>query len=128
MTPTEDKASDKIADEAASREIGLAEYDSSADSTPQHEQRQSACDSIELQRINTYRLQQQQTVGSCQNRPPKDQWLPLGAGKPYPPSLPDPEDYIVEFEGANDPLHPQNWPIGKRRVESIDSGDSSTLT
>lgn len=121
MAPTDDKSSDKIADEAASREIGVAEYDSSADTTPQHERRQSACDSIELQRINTYRLQQQQTVGSCYNRPPKDQWLPLGAGKPYPPSLPDPEDYIVEFEGADDPLHPQNWPIGKRYVDPIDT-------
>ncbi|PWY72939.1 MFS general substrate transporter [Aspergillus heteromorphus CBS 117.55] len=71
-------------------------------------------DTIELERINTYRLQQQLTVGSRVSRTPQDQWLPLGAGKPYPPPLPDSEGYIVEFEGAGDPMHPHNWPMKQR--------------
>ncbi|RDW74272.1 MFS transporter [Aspergillus mulundensis] len=70
---------------------------------------------VELERINTYRLQQQETVGSSRSRIPREQWLPLGAGKPYPPDLPNVEAYIVEFEGPDDPMHPQNWPM-KRRV------------
>ncbi|OJJ95234.1 hypothetical protein ASPACDRAFT_82069 [Aspergillus aculeatus ATCC 16872] len=72
-------------------------------------------DTIELERINTYRLQQQLTVGSNRSRTPREQWLPMGAGKPYPPALPDSEAYVVEFDGADDPMHPQNWPL-KRRV------------
>lgn len=71
-------------------------------------------DSLELDRIHTYQLQQQYTVGSSRSRPPRDEWLPLGAGKPYPPSLPDSDDYVVEFEGSEDPMHPQNWPMTKR--------------
>ncbi|PLN79786.1 MFS general substrate transporter [Aspergillus taichungensis] len=69
---------------------------------------------VELDRIETARLQQQATVGSMRNRIPREQWLPLGAGKPYPPELPNSEDYVVDFEGADDPLHPQNWPMSKR--------------
>ncbi|BCS29783.1 MFS transporter [Aspergillus puulaauensis] len=70
---------------------------------------------LELERINTYRLQQHETIGSSRGRVPREQWLPLGAGKPYPPDLPNVEAYIVEFEGSDDPMHPQNWPM-KRRV------------
>ncbi|KIA75479.1 synaptic vesicle transporter [Aspergillus ustus] len=70
---------------------------------------------LELQRINTFRLQQQETIGSTRSRIPREQWLPLGAGKPHPPALPDVEGYIVEFEGSDDPMHSQNWPM-KRRV------------
>ncbi|KAK9428973.1 putative bicyclomycin resistance protein [Lipomyces doorenjongii] len=33
----------------------------------------------------------------------------MGAGKPFPSLLPDPEDYVVEFEGIHDPMHPYNW-------------------
>ncbi|KAL3480523.1 major facilitator superfamily domain-containing protein [Aspergillus californicus] len=69
---------------------------------------------LELDRINTYRLQQHETVGSCRSRVPREQWLPLGAGKPHPPPLPDVEGYIVEFEGSDDPMHPQNWPMRRR--------------
>ncbi|RAL08011.1 MFS transporter [Aspergillus homomorphus CBS 101889] len=65
--------------------------------------------------INTYRLQQQLTVGSNRSRTPREKWLPMGAGKPYPPHLPGSEEYVVEFDGADDPMHPQIWPL-KRRV------------
>ncbi|BAE62327.1 unnamed protein product [Aspergillus oryzae RIB40] len=71
-------------------------------------------DSVELERINTSRLQQQLTVGSNRSRIPREQWLPMGAGKDYPPPLPDAEEYVVEFEGSDDPMHPQNWPMRRR--------------
>ena len=38
----------------------------------------------------------------------------MGAGKEYPPLLPDREEYVVEFDGPDDPLHPQNWPMRKK--------------
>jgi DHA1 family multidrug resistance protein-like MFS transporter len=38
----------------------------------------------------------------------------FGAGKPYPPPLPEREEYVVEFAGPDDPLHPQNWSIKKK--------------
>lgn len=74
-------------------------------------------DPLALERINTYRLQQQETVGSGithRTRTPREHWLPLGAGKPFPPSPPDPEEYVVEFNGSDDPMHPQNWPLKQR--------------
>lgn len=73
-------------------------------------------DHVALERINTYRLQQQETVGSGaqRTRTPREHWLALGAGKPYPPSPPDPEEYVVEFNGSDDSMHPQNWPMKRR--------------
>jgi DHA1 family multidrug resistance protein-like MFS transporter len=73
-------------------------------------------DSLELTRINTYRLQQKTTVGSTKGPIPREKWLPMGASKEYPPVLPDSEAYVVEFDGANDPLHPYNWSMLKRYV------------
>ncbi|KAJ5467886.1 hypothetical protein N7475_005638 [Penicillium sp. IBT 31633x] len=69
---------------------------------------------LELTRINTYRLQQKTTVGSTRGPLPRERWLPMGANKEYPPLLPDSEDYVVEFDGANDPLHPYNWSMTRR--------------
>ncbi|KAJ5563255.1 Major facilitator superfamily domain general substrate transporter [Penicillium sp. DV-2018c] len=63
-----------------------------------YDRRQSSLSEVELERIETSRLQHRSTV----------------AGKPHPPPLPDPEQYIVEFTDANDPLHPQNWPFGRK--------------
>ncbi|EKV11002.1 MFS multidrug transporter, putative [Penicillium digitatum PHI26] len=83
--------------------------------------RQSNPNEVALERINTYRLQHRSTVGSVAGITPREKWLPLGAGKPHPPSLPDPEEYIVEFNDANDPMHPQNWSL-KRKI-----GISATL-
>lgn len=84
-------------------------HDPESGSVPHH-------DELELERINTSRLQQQQTVGSTRSAPPPEEWLPMGAGKPYPPSLPHWDDYVVEFEGSDDPMHPHNWPMKKRYV------------
>lgn len=33
----------------------------------------------------------------------------MGAEKPIPPCLPDSNDYVVEFDGPDDPTHPINW-------------------
>lgn len=38
----------------------------------------------------------------------------MGANKDYPPPLPDREDYVVEFDGPEDPLYPQNWELGTK--------------
>lgn len=69
---------------------------------------------VELSRIETYRLQHQSTVGSATGPVPEAQWLVFGAGKPYPPPLPDPEEYVVEFTGENDPMRPHNWSTFKK--------------
>lgn len=46
--------------------------------------------------------------------------LPLmGGGRGYPPSLPDKEMYIVSFEGADDPMHPFNWPFKKKSIAFV---------
>ncbi|CAI7602493.1 unnamed protein product [Penicillium bialowiezense] len=71
-------------------------------------------DTLELTRINTYRLQQKTTVGSTRGPIPRERWLPMGANKEYPPLLPDSEGYVVEFDGANDPLHPYNWSLATK--------------
>ncbi|SCU84824.1 LAFA_0D12222g1_1 [Lachancea sp. 'fantastica'] len=39
---------------------------------------------------------------------------PMGGGRPFPPMLPDREQFEVAFDGPDDPLHPYNWPIRKR--------------
>ena len=71
---------------------------------------------IEDHRIETHRLQHTQTVGASSLRSRKTEPLPeFGGGKPYPPPLPDREEYVVEFDGKDDPLHPQNWPM-KRKI------------
>ena len=67
-----------------------------------------------LGRIETHRTQHSGTVGAKlkSRRSTKDKPLPeMGAGKPYPQPLPDREEYVVEFDGADDPRHTQNWPI-----------------
>ncbi|CEJ61004.1 hypothetical protein PMG11_09552 [Penicillium brasilianum] len=34
----------------------------------------------------------------------------IGAGRPFPPDLPDRERYLVDFDGPDDQSNPQNWP------------------
>jgi DHA1 family multidrug resistance protein-like MFS transporter len=72
-----------------------------------------------LSRIQTARSQQNITVGATlrsrtvtrESRKP----LPgFGGGKAYPPMLPERDQYVVEFDGPNDPLHAQNWPLKKK--------------
>lgn len=78
-----------------------------------------------LSRIETIRSQHAGTVGARQSEPSRisrtisrrrteKPLSEMGAGKPYPPPLPDREEYVVEFMGADDPLHAQNWPKRKK--------------
>lgn len=70
-----------------------------------------------LSRIETHRTQHSGTVGSrtTSRKSTKQGPLPeMGAGKPFPPPLPDKEEYVVEFDGVHDPRHAQNWPMKKK--------------
>ncbi|KAI0025101.1 major facilitator superfamily transporter [Xylariomycetidae sp. FL0641] len=71
----------------------------------------------ELSRIHTARSQHSATVGRSLTGKSRDSRRPLpafGAGKPYPPPLPDQEEYVVEFDGPDDPYHAQNWSLKKK--------------
>lgn len=68
-----------------------------------------------LSRIATQRSQHSGTVGrSVTSRESKKPLPAFGDGKAYPPPLPEQEEYVVEFDGPDDPLHPQNWPTRKK--------------
>jgi DHA1 family multidrug resistance protein-like MFS transporter len=72
-----------------------------------------------LSRIATGRSIHSATVGTSMRsrtatRHSRTPLPAFGAGKDYPPLLPDREEYVVEFDGPNDPLHAQNWPLAKK--------------
>lgn len=78
-----------------------------------------------ISRIETHRSQHAGTVGARSTAPSRltqtlsrrrteRPLLEMGAGKPFPPPLPDREEYVVEFLGVDDPLHAQNWPMKKK--------------
>jgi MFS transporter, DHA1 family, multidrug resistance protein len=73
-----------------------------------------------LSRIQTQRSQHMGTVGSSSKtmsrRSTKKPLPAFGGGKPYPPPLPEREEYVVEFDGPEDPLHAQNWTMKKKLV------------
>jgi DHA1 family multidrug resistance protein-like MFS transporter len=70
---------------------------------------------VEDFRTETHRLQHIQTVGASEKSRADTKPLPeFGGGKPYPPPLPAREEYVVEYDGKDDPLHPQNWPFKKK--------------
>lgn len=70
-----------------------------------------------LDRIKTQRSQHQGTVGRGGKTRESRKPLPeFGGGKAYPPQLPAQEDFVVEFDGPDDPLHPQNWTTRKKWV------------
>ena len=71
-----------------------------------------------ISRIHTQRSQHSATVGrSLKSRESRKPLPGFGAGKSYPPPLPEREEYVVEFDGPDDPLHAQNWPLKKKYVE-----------
>ncbi|KAJ9626559.1 hypothetical protein H2203_004192 [Taxawa tesnikishii (nom. ined.)] len=75
-----------------------------------------------LSRIQTARSQHSATVGAQVSRRSTKQSKPLpnfGGGKPYPPALPEREEYVVEFDGPDDPMHAQNWPNRKKLPVAI---------
>ncbi|KAF1953411.1 major facilitator superfamily [Byssothecium circinans] len=68
-----------------------------------------------LSRILTQRSQHSNTVGaSLKSRASRKPLPAFGAGKPFPPPLPEREEYVVEFDGPDDPMHAQNWPLKKK--------------
>ena len=68
-----------------------------------------------LSRIQTAKSQHSATVGRSIKSRKSNKPLPnFGAGKPYPPPLPEREEYVVEFDGPDDPLHAMNWPLRKK--------------
>ncbi|KAK6394912.1 hypothetical protein LTR65_001100 [Meristemomyces frigidus] len=72
-----------------------------------------------IKRVEDHRLQHFLTVGSAKVSTSASQQLPeFGDGKPYPPPLPDREEYVVEFNGHDDMHHAQNWPMKKKVVIS----------
>lgn len=73
-----------------------------------------------LDRIETHRTQHSSTVGAVKSRKSTQKEIPaMGAGKPYPPMLPDMEEYVVEFDGFDDPRHAQNWPMRKKLLIGV---------
>ncbi|KAF2724035.1 MFS general substrate transporter [Polychaeton citri CBS 116435] len=71
-----------------------------------------------IQRMQDHRLQHYATVGSgkAASKPLPD----FGGNKPYPPLLPEREEYVVEFSGHDDSRHAQNWPLKKKiRVSAV---------
>lgn len=70
-----------------------------------------------ISRINTQRSQHSATVGrGLKSRESRKPLPEFGGGKSYPPALPEREEYVVEFDGPDDPLHAQNWPLRKKYV------------
>jgi len=68
-----------------------------------------------MSRIQTQRSQHSGTVGaSVKSRQSRKPLPNFGAGKAYPPPLPEREEYVVEFDGVDDPLHAQNWTMRKK--------------
>ena len=71
-----------------------------------------------ITRIETHRTQHAATVGAVMSkRSTAKSQIPLpemGASKPYPPPLPAREEYVVEYDGVDDPRHAQNWPMRKK--------------
>ncbi|KAI0137242.1 polyamine transporter 1 [Xylariales sp. AK1849] len=73
----------------------------------------------ELSRIHTARSQHSETIGRNLRSRHSTKPLPaFGAGKPFPPQLPEQEEYVVEFDGPDDPYHAQNWPTKKKLITS----------
>lgn len=71
-----------------------------------------------IKRFQDHRLQHLQTVGSTKLESTDVKLPPFGGKKAYPPPLPEREEYVVEFEGYDDPLHAQNWPMKKKLIIS----------
>ncbi|QIW98849.1 hypothetical protein AMS68_004367 [Peltaster fructicola] len=50
---------------------------------------------------------------------PYADWLPMGGGRSHPRDTPEAADYVVEFDGSDDPCHPRNWPTGRKALIAI---------
>ncbi len=104
-TDTEDEAEGGLAD-------GMDRAPTQRDNSTSLEKIETA-----MTRIQTGRSQHNSTVGEglrSRTRASRRPLPEMGNGKPFPPELPAREEYVVEFDGADDPLHAQNWPMRKK--------------
>lgn len=71
-----------------------------------------------VSRIEQHRLQHMQTVGSAKKTFTGDgvELPDFGGGKPFPPPLPEREEYVVEFSGFDDARHAQNFPMKTKLI------------
>lgn len=111
---TASSATTSTADSIERQEIGVSRMSTQHEAPFDLERHPTA-----LSRIQTGRSQHSQTIGAALrsrtvSRHSKKPLPNFGAGKPYPPPLPEREEYVVEFDGPNDPLHAQNWPLKKK--------------
>lgn len=105
------------------RDGGMSRYPTQRDEVVDLERHPTA-----LSRIHTQRSQHSETVGgSLKSRTSRKPLPAFGAGKAYPPPLPEREEYVVEFDGHDDPLHAQNWPLRKKLATAAMLG-FTTLT
>lgn len=105
------------------REAAMSRIPTQRDGVAELERHETA-----LSRIHTQRSQHSATVGaSLRSRTSRKPLPPFGAGKSYPPPLPEREVYVVEFDGPDDPLHAQNWPLRKKLLTAAMLG-FTTLT
>ncbi|KAL7272661.1 hypothetical protein RUND412_004519 [Rhizina undulata] len=72
--------------------------------------------SSNLERQRTQLSIHSNTVGRTIEKEESEDLPPFGGGKDYPPPLPHKDHYLVEFVGADDPLHGQNWPLKKKLI------------
>ncbi|KAK7748004.1 hypothetical protein SLS53_001256 [Cytospora paraplurivora] len=104
------------------------------DRIPTHHEYNRELHPSDLDRIQTARSQHSATVGVASglgrsNTATRDSKRPLptmGAGKPMPPPVNN-DDFLVEFDGPDDPLLAMNWTLRKKVVMSAIVG-FTTLT
>lgn len=73
----------------------------------------SKSDSLESILLGSSSFKQKETMESTpRSTLPPERSLQTEAQKTFPPQWP--EAYLVDFDGANDPLQPQNWPFEKK--------------
>lgn len=78
-------------------------------------ERRRTANSEVLSRTETQRQQHAGTVGEeVWSRPDTTPLPAFGGGKDYPPPLPARDQYVVDFDGPDDPTYPQNWPLWKK--------------
>jgi MFS transporter, DHA1 family, multidrug resistance protein len=116
-------SSSSDASQRARDEIGMSRAITQRDNAGPLERSATA-----MSRIQTQKSQHGATVGASVKSRKSTKPLPeFGAGKPYPPPLPEREEYVVEFDGEHDPLHAQNWPLKKKLLTAAMLGWTTFL-
>ncbi|KAF2496201.1 major facilitator superfamily [Lophium mytilinum] len=123
VTASSSSSSSSDGSSVAREEIGMSRLRTQPDDNTDLERHATA-----LSRIQTARSQHSATVGaSLKSRQSRKPLPEFGGGKPFPPPLPAREEYVVEFDGVDDPLHAQNWPLKKKLFTAVILG-YTTLT